>query len=121
VSIGCPGNHNTLAALSVLTRNVENNFYCLFFAVNDNEVDLKKAAQYLLDSCKPGASVCLICIASIRHIDAVSLLSVAKIRLQMTVDKDTYFFLCHEPLISLCGLKEVNALCPRLLTAGQAR
>lgn len=39
----------------------------------DNEADLKKAAQYLLDSCKPGASVCLICIASIKHVDAVSL------------------------------------------------
>lgn len=37
----------------------------------DNEVDLKKAAQYLLDSCKPGANVCLICIASVKHVDAV--------------------------------------------------
>ncbi|XP_073252696.1 NF-X1-type zinc finger protein NFXL1-like [Porites lutea] len=37
----------------------------------DNESDLQKAAQYLLESCKPGASICLICIASIKHIDAV--------------------------------------------------
>ncbi|XP_067039445.1 NF-X1-type zinc finger protein NFXL1-like [Acropora muricata] len=37
----------------------------------DNETDLERAAQYLLDSCKPGANVCLICIASIKHVDAV--------------------------------------------------
>ena len=41
-------------------------------SIADNESDLQKAAQYLLESCKPGASICLICIASIRHIDAVS-------------------------------------------------
>ncbi|KAL9973519.1 hypothetical protein ACROYT_G019988 [Oculina patagonica] len=37
----------------------------------DSEEDLKRTSQYLVDSCKPGASVCLICIASIKHIDAV--------------------------------------------------
>ncbi|XP_022795380.1 uncharacterized protein LOC111333977 isoform X1 [Stylophora pistillata] len=36
----------------------------------DNEADLTKTAQYLFDSCKPGSSVCLICIASIKHVDA---------------------------------------------------
>lgn len=33
---------------------------------------LSKTAQYLIDSCRPGAHVCLICIASIKHVDAVS-------------------------------------------------
>lgn len=37
----------------------------------NNEADLDKTAQYLIDSCKPGSSVCLICIASIKHVDAV--------------------------------------------------
>ncbi|XP_031550329.1 NF-X1-type zinc finger protein NFXL1-like [Actinia tenebrosa] len=32
---------------------------------------LSKTAQYLIDSCRPGAQVCLICIASIKHVDAV--------------------------------------------------
>ena len=41
----------------------------------DSEESLKKTAQYLIDSCKPGSSVCLICIASIKHVDAVSILS----------------------------------------------
>ena len=41
-------------------------------SIADNESGLQKAAQYLLESCKPGASICLICIASIKHIDAVS-------------------------------------------------
>lgn len=36
----------------------------------NNEADLGKTAQYLIDSCKPGSSVCLICIASIKHVDA---------------------------------------------------
>ncbi|XP_020629848.1 NF-X1-type zinc finger protein NFXL1-like [Orbicella faveolata] len=37
----------------------------------DSEEGLNKTAQYLIDSCKPGSSVCLICIASIKHVDAV--------------------------------------------------
>ena len=41
-------------------------------SIADNESDLQKASRYLLESCKPGASICLICIASIKHIDAVS-------------------------------------------------
>ena len=45
----------------------------LYFFLVDNEADLGKTAQYLIDSCKPGSTVCLICIASIKHVDAVSI------------------------------------------------
>ena len=55
----------------ITTSVVQLNAFILS-SIADNESDLQKAAQYLLESCKPGASICLICIASIKHIDAVS-------------------------------------------------
>ena len=44
-----------------------------FSFYNLGTFDLEKASQYLLDSCRPGANVCLICIATVKHTDAVSL------------------------------------------------
>ena len=58
----------------ITTSVVQLNAFILS-SIADNESDLQKAAQYLLESCKPGASICLICIASIKHIDAVSFYS----------------------------------------------